>query len=68
MCEFDFEAQQIVWALSKEAAKEKPKGVDKAVAELEAFARAELGDVRSFSLDSPESRKPAIAEVRTLAR
>ncbi len=61
--EFDFDAQKIVWAVSQAA-----KGVEKAVAEMEAFARAELGDVRSFSLDSPESRKPAIAEVRKLAR
>ncbi|HXU72744.1 MAG TPA: crosslink repair DNA glycosylase YcaQ family protein [Polyangia bacterium] len=67
--EFDFEAQKIVWALTdKAAAKDKPKGLEKAVAEMEAFARDQLGDVRSFSLDSPESRKPAIAKVRKLAR
>jgi hypothetical protein len=63
--EFDFDAQKIVWALTT---KDKLKGVDKAVAEMEAFARDQLGDVRSFSLDSPESRKPAIAKVRKLAR
>ena len=57
--EFDFDAQKIVWALTT---KDKPKGVEQAVAEMEAFARDQLGDVRSFSLDSPESRKPAIAE------
>jgi winged helix DNA-binding protein len=63
--EFDFDAQKIVWALTT---KDKPKGVERAVAEMEAFARDQLGDVRSFSLDSPESRKPAIAKVRKLAR
>jgi hypothetical protein len=63
--QFDFEAQKIAWALTT---KEKLKGVDKVVAEMEAFARDQLGDVRSFSLDSPESRKPAIAKVRKLAR
>ena len=36
----------------------------KAVAEMEAFARDQLGDVRSFSLDSPESRKPKVVALR----
>jgi hypothetical protein len=63
--QFDHEAQKIVWAVTT---KDKPKGVDKAVAEMEAFVRDQLGDARSFSLDSPESRKPAIAKVRKLAR
>ncbi|MGZ3439996.1 MAG: DNA glycosylase AlkZ-like family protein [Polyangia bacterium] len=63
--EFDFDAQKIVWALTT---KEKLKGVEKAVAEMEGFARDQLGDVRSFSLDSPESRKPAIAKIRKAAR
>jgi len=46
----------------------KVSGVEKAVQEMEAFVRDQLGDARSFSLDSPESRKPAIAKVRKLAR
>jgi len=63
--QFDPESQKIVWALTT---KDKPKGVEKAVAEMESFARDQLGDVRSFSLDSPESRKPAITKIRKLSR
>ena len=60
---FDHDAQKIVWAVTAKVA-----GVEKAVQEMEAFVRDQLGDARSFSLDSPESRKPAIAKVRKLAR
>ena len=35
-----------------------------AVSKTEAYARDQLGDVRSFSLDSPESRKPRIEMIR----
>jgi hypothetical protein len=38
-----------------------------AVAKTEAFVRDELGDARSFSLDSPKSRAPKIAELRKAA-
>lgn len=38
-----------------------------AVARTEAFIREELEDCRSFSLDSPESRKPRIEALRDLA-
>ncbi len=34
---------------------------------MEAFIRDELGDMRSFSLDSPASRKPRIEAIRALA-
>jgi len=38
-----------------------------AVAQTEAWIRAQLGDVRSFSLDSPKSRAPRIAKLRERA-
>lgn len=34
------------------------------VARTEAYVRDQLGDARSFSLDSPESRRPRIAAIR----
>jgi hypothetical protein len=34
-----------------------------AVKNTEAFVRDQLGDARSFSLDSPKSRQPRIAEI-----
>jgi hypothetical protein len=40
----------------------------KAVLETEAFIREDLGDARSFSLDTPKSRAPRIAELRKAAR
>lgn len=43
------------------------KGIEKAVREMEAFVREDLGDVRSFSLDSPKSRAPRIGALRALA-
>ena len=57
--EFDVPSGQIVWK-----AFVKPDAVlKKAVAEMEGFVQG-LGDARSFSLDSPESRKPRIASLR----
>jgi hypothetical protein len=38
-----------------------------AVARVEEFARDQLGDVRSFSLDSPASRGPRVAALRAAA-
>jgi len=39
-----------------------------AIARTQTFVRDELGDARSFSLDSPKSRAPKIAALRELAR
>ncbi len=39
----------------------------KTVAEMEAFIREQLGDARSFSLDSPKSRTPRIEALRKMA-
>jgi len=58
--EYDAEAQRIVAAVFG-----KPGApVKEAIAATEAFVRDQLGDARSFSLDSPESRAPRIAALR----
>ncbi|MDG4862664.1 crosslink repair DNA glycosylase YcaQ family protein [Streptomyces sp. T-3] len=58
--EYDVDAGEIVWQ-----AWVKPDATLKeAVAAAESFVRDELGDARSFSLDSPKSRAPRIAELR----
>ncbi|GAA1349884.1 hypothetical protein [Streptomyces beijiangensis] len=58
--EYDVEAAEIVWQsyVTPDAA------LREAVAATEAFVRDELGDARSFSLDSPRSRAPRVAELR----
>jgi hypothetical protein len=40
------------------------KALKKAVAATEEYIRRDLGDARSFSLDSPPSRAPRIAALR----
>ena len=62
--EYDPAAACIVWAsfVGEDAA------LRKAVQKTEAFVRDELGDARSFSLDSPKSRAPRIAALRMAAR
>jgi hypothetical protein len=58
--EYDVEKEEIVWKTFT-----RPSiGVKKAVAEMEAFVRDQLGDARSFSLDSPASRKPRLDAIR----
>jgi hypothetical protein len=42
----------------------KDKAVAAAVTRTEAYVRDQLGDARSFSLDSPKSRAPRIAALR----
>ena len=58
--EYDPEQQELVWFTFGAP----PAGLAEAVARMEAFARDQLGDVRSFSLDSPASRAPRIAWLR----
>jgi Winged helix DNA-binding domain len=60
---YDPDAAELVWAgfAGDDAA------LREAVAATEAFARDQLGDVRSFSLDSPKSRVPKLAALRQLA-
>jgi len=61
--EFDPETATVAWLFFVP----RDKAMTKAVAETEAYVREDLGDVRSFSLDSPKSRAPRIAELRKLA-
>ena len=59
--EYDVETQSIVCALfngTRDAA------LDSVINATEAFVRDELGDARSFSLDSPRSRLPRIEALR----
>ncbi len=60
--EYDPASQSIVWA-SKEPSEE----LRAAVLRTEAFVRDELGDARSFSLDSAKSRQPRIEALRAMA-
>jgi hypothetical protein len=62
--EFDADEQRIVWATFAGKA---DKALKAKVEETEAFVRDQLGDARSFSLDSPKSRKPKLAALKQLA-
>jgi len=61
--EYDTEKAKIVWATLEKA----PAKLHDAIERTEAFVRDQLGDARSFSLDSPESRGPRIAALKKLA-
>lgn len=61
--EYDPAAKEIVWSSFIPP----DDLLRKAISEMETFIQDELGDVRSFSLDSPESRKPKIDALRNLA-
>jgi hypothetical protein len=58
--DFDVETESIAWHTSIEP----DAALRAAVARTEAYVRDELGDARSFSLDSPKSRAPRIAALR----
>lgn len=59
--EFDPETDSIAWAMLRG----KPDAaVKKVVRAMEEFIRGELGDARSFSLDSPKSRVARLAAIR----
>ena len=60
--EYDVDTASIAWMsfVPKDAA------MKRAVAETEEFVKTDLGDARSFSLDSPMSRAPRVAALRTL--
>ncbi len=62
--EFDTATGTIAWALFDRKA---DKALGKVVREMEAFVRDDLGDARSFSLDSPKSRVPRIELLRKAA-
>jgi len=57
--EFDPDGGTIAWTSWV-----KDPAIPKAVAKTQAFVRDQLGDARSFSLDSPKSRAPRIAALR----
>jgi hypothetical protein len=62
--EYDADTQTIAWA----SFVGRGKAIAAAVARTEAYVRDELGDARSFSLDSPKSRAPRVAGLRALAK
>jgi hypothetical protein len=61
--EYDVTTESIVWMSFIPRNPE----LEKAVARTEHFVRSELGDARSFSLDSPKSRAPRIDALRKAA-
>ena len=61
--EYDTSSGSIAWT----AFVKKSKALEDAVARMEQFVRDQLGDARSFSLDSPKSRAPRVAALRKAA-
>src|SRR5580704_17560613 len=61
--EYDTEADATAWV----AFVKKDKALEDAVKRTEQYVREQLGDARSFSLDSPKSRAPKIAALRKAA-
>jgi hypothetical protein len=61
--EYDPSTESIAWT----AFIPKNKDLEKAVARTEEYVRTQLGDARSFSLDSPKSRVPRIEALRKAA-
>jgi hypothetical protein len=60
---FDPETGTIAWT----SFVKKDRALEEAVARMEAFVREDLGDARTFSLDSPKSRAPKLAALRKTA-
>ena len=61
--EYDPDSASIAWKTFGKAT----ALVRECVARTEAYVRDQLGDARSFSLDSPKSRAPRIAAIRQSA-
>jgi hypothetical protein len=61
--DYDTSTESIAWT----AFIPKNKDLEKAVARTEEYVRTQLGDARSFSLDSPKSRVPRIEALRKAA-
>ncbi len=61
--EYDTAANSIAWTPFAK----KDKAMQEAVARTEQYVRQQLGDARSFSLDSPKSRAPRVAALRKAA-
>jgi hypothetical protein len=62
--EYDVDSGSIAWGTF---GVKKTKSLAAAVEETEAFVRDQLGDARSFSLDSPKSRTKRIDSVRQMS-
>lgn len=62
--EYDADSSRIAWGTF---GVKKTKQLTTAVEEMEAFVRDQLGDARSFSLDSPKSRVKRIEALRRLS-
>ena len=60
--EYDVGKAHVVWATFGV----KDKALDAEVEKTQAYVREQLGDARSFSLDSPKSRAPKIEALRKL--
>jgi hypothetical protein len=61
--EYDQSTESIAWV----SFVKKDKALQTVVTRTEEFVRSQLGDARSFSLDSPKSRAPRIAALRKSA-
>jgi Winged helix DNA-binding domain len=61
--EYDMSTESIAWTTFVK----KDKALEQAVARTEEYVREQLGDARSFSLDSPKSRAPRVAALRKAA-
>ncbi len=61
--EYDTAAESVAWITFVK----KDKALEDAVARTEQYVREQLGDARSFSLDSPKSRAPRVASLRKAA-
>jgi len=61
--EFDTDSKSIAWA----SFGVKDKALKQAVERAESYIRSDLGDARSYSLDSPKSRVPRIEALRKAA-
>jgi len=61
--EYDQATESIAWV----SFVKKDKALQEAVTRTEDFVRDQLGDARSFSLDSPKSREPRIQALRKAA-
>ena len=61
--EYDTSTNSIAWM----AFVKKDKALQEAVARAERYVREQLGDARSFSLDSPKSRAPRVDALRKAA-
>jgi winged helix DNA-binding protein len=62
--EYDVSTESIVWV----SFVRKDAGLKKAIQRTEEYVRNDLGDARSFSLDSSKSREPRIRALRAAAR